>query len=127
MSFKRVALGILCALLVAAPAAADTYNATVFTASPVSVKLGQEFLIALPSNPTTGYTWKARASNNVVTVYGSAYQAPTRRAMGAGGEQIFVSAANRPGTSQVVFAYVRPWQKGVKPARTLTFSVTVTR
>jgi inhibitor of cysteine peptidase len=100
----------------------------VFTSSPVSVSAGQEFLIAIPSNPTTGYSWTGKSSNGVVTVWGSAYQAPAAAAkplMGAGGEQIFVCKANKPGTAQITFGYARPWQKGVKPARTMTFNVTV--
>jgi len=128
MSFKGSLLAILVALGAAAPALADTYNGTVFTSSPVSVTAGQEFLIAIPSNPTTGYSWTAKSSSGVVTVWGSAYQGPAATAkplMGAGGEQIFVCKANRPGTAQIMFSYARPWQKGVKAARTMTFAVTV--
>lgn len=128
MSLKGAFLAIAFALGAAAPVLADTYNGTVFTSSPVSVTAGQEFLIALPSNPTTGYSWTAKSSSGAVTVWGSAYQAPVATAkplMGAGGEQIFVCNANKPGTAQITFSYTRPWQKGVKPARTMTFAVTV--
>ncbi len=130
MSFKSTLFVIVCALFVAAPALADTYNGTVFASSPVTVKVGQEFLIALPSNPTTGYSWTAKSGNGIVTVWGSAYQGPTsvpKPLMGAGGQQIFVCNANKTGTGQVTFSYARPWQKGVKAARTMTFTITVTR
>jgi inhibitor of cysteine peptidase len=128
MSVKGAFLAMLFALGAAAPALADTYNGTVFTSSPVSVTAGQEFLIAIPGNPTTGYSWTGKSSNGTVTVWGSAYQGPSAGAnqrMGAGGQQIFVCKANNPGTAQITFSYARPWQKGVKPARTMTFTVTV--
>ncbi len=128
MNFKGAFLAMLFSLGAAAPALADTYNGTVFTSSPVSVTAGQEFLIAIPSNPTTGYSWTGKSSNGVVTVWGSAYQGPpatAKQKMGTGGEQIFVCKANSPGTAQITFSYARPWQKGVKAARTMTFSVTV--
>lgn len=128
MSFKGALLVVLFALGAVTPALADTYNRTVFTSSPVSVAAGQEFLIAIPSNPTTGYSWTGKSSNGTVTVWGSAYEGPAATAnprMGAGGQQIFVCKANNAGTAQITFSYARPWQKGMKPARTMTFSVTV--
>ena len=128
MSFKGAFLATLFALGAATPVLADTYNGSVFTSSPVSVTAGQEFLIALPSNATTGYSWTGKSSNVTVTVWGSAYEGPPAaggQRMGAGGQQIFVCMANKPGTAQIAFSYARPWEKGVKPARTMTFSVTV--
>ncbi len=128
MKLKGAFLALFFALGAAAPALADTYNGTVFTSSPFSVTAGQEFLIAIPSNRTTGYSWTGKSSNGTVTVWGSAYQGPpatAKQKMGAGGEQIFVCKANNPGTAQITFSYARPWQKGSKPAGTMTFSVTV--
>ena len=130
MSLKSTFFAIVCALFVAAPAMADTYNGTFFTSSPVTVKVGQEFLIALPGNPTTGYSWTGKSANANVTVYGSAYQGPpasAKQRMGAGGQQIFVCAANKIGPGVLTFSYARPWQKGAKPARTMTFTVTITK
>lgn len=130
MSVKTMFFAIICALFVAAPAQADTYNGTVFTSSPVTVKVGQEFLIAIPGNPTTGYSWTGKSANANVTVGGSAYQGPSASSkplMGAGGQQIFVCAANKAGSGVLTFSYARAWQKGVKPARTMTFNVTITK
>jgi inhibitor of cysteine peptidase len=130
MSLKATFFAIVCALFVAAPAFADTYNGTVFTSSPVTVKVGQEFLIAIPGNPTTGYSWTGKSANANITVWGSAYQGPSatgKPLMGAGGQQIFVCAANKVGSAVLTFSYGRPWQKGVKPARSMTFNVTITK
>ncbi|HET9391898.1 MAG TPA: protease inhibitor I42 family protein [Candidatus Rubrimentiphilum sp.] len=130
MSLKSTVFAIVCAMFIAAPALADTYNGTVFTSSPITVKVGQGFLIAIPGNPTTGYSWTAKSSNANITVWGSAYQGPSASAkpmMGAGGQQIFICNANKVGPGVLTFSYARPWEKGAKPARTMTFNVTITK
>ena len=129
MSLKASLLAIVCALGVAAPALADTdtVNGTVFTSSPISVKVGQDFIVALPGNPTTGYSWTAKPSSPTIISEGSAYErTPSAKPMmGAGGQQFFVFEVSKAGTGTITFSYARPWQKGVKPARTMTFNVTV--
>jgi inhibitor of cysteine peptidase len=125
-------LTILCALAVIAPALADPVNTTVYTdpTVPVTVKAGQEFLIALPSNPTTGYSWTAKASNPDVAVFGSANERSTvrgRTVMGAGGQQLFVLDAMHVGTAKVIFSYGRPWLKGTVPTRTQSFTIKITQ
>lgn len=118
-------------IALAAPAIADPVNTTVNTdpSVTVTVKNGQEFLIALPSNPTTGYSWTAKPSNADVTVFGSAYQRKPagRTIVGAGGEQIWVLEAAHPGSAKVVFTYSRPWIKNSLPARKQSFTIKITQ
>ena len=129
MNFKTTFIAFACALMVTGSAlAVESVNGSVFTSSPIAVKIGQDFLIALPGNITTGYSWTAKSSGGAVAVEGSAYQGPAASAtprMGAGGQQIFVLEAVKAGTSTVTFSYGRPWQKNVKPARTMVFAITV--
>lgn len=114
-------------------ALADPVNGSVYTdpSTPIVVKAGQDFLIALPSNPTTGYSWTAKPNNADVAVYGSAFERPAtvkgKTIVGAGGQQFFVLEAARIGTARVVFSYGRPWQKGVIPARIESFTIKITR
>src|SRR5581483_2614833 len=123
--------GVLFVLALAAPALADPVNTTVNTdpSKTVMVKKGQEFLIALPSNPTTGYSWTAKPSNADVAVFGSAFQRQPmgRTIVGAGGEQIWVFEAMQTGTAKVIFSYSRPWLKNTLPARTQSFTIKITR
>ncbi|HEX5274557.1 MAG TPA: protease inhibitor I42 family protein [Candidatus Rubrimentiphilum sp.] len=127
----KTVFGILFALAFAAPVLADPVNTTVNTdpSKTVTVKKGQEFLIALPSNPSTGYSWTARPSNADVSVFGSAFQRNPvgRTIVGAGGEQIWVLEATQIGTAKVVFSYSRPWLKNTLPARTQSFTIKITR
>jgi len=132
MSLKASLLAIVCALAVAAPAVAvETVNGTVFSSSPAAVKVGQDFIIALPSNASTGYSWSAKASGPGLVVEGYAYQltaaSDQKRMAGGGGQQLFILEASKPGTATVTFSYARPWQKGVKPARTMTFTINATQ
>ncbi len=127
----KVFFGFFAALAIVTPALADPVNTTVNTnpTVTVTVKGGQEFLIALPSNPTTGYVWTAKPSNSDVSIFGSAFQrSPAgRTVVGAGGEQIWVLDAVHTGTAKVVFTYSRPWLKNTLPARTETFTIKITR
>lgn len=95
-------------------------------AAPVTVKAGEDFLIALQSNRTTGYTWTAKVGDSKIAAYeGNAYESPSSTQAGAPGEQIFIFHANRTGTTTIDFGYARPFEPNVAPAKTLTFSITV--
>lgn len=136
MKFKDTFFTIGCVLALAAPALACggiAINGTVYTdpGTPVTVGAGQDFLIALPGNRTTGYVWTAKTSNSNCRICGSAYESqplpPGRTIVGAGGQQFFVVNAVHTGTATVTFSYGRPWQKGTLPARTESFTIKITR
>lgn len=94
--------------------------------APVSVSAGDEFFVALDSNPTTGYAWTQSIGDGKVLAYeGNVYQPPSSGAIGAGGQQIFIYHANRSGATTLVFAYARSFESGVPPVKTLTFHITV--
>ena len=127
---------IIAALAVAAagiaagalPARALQPHTPVFTdaSQAIAVQAGEEFFIALPSNPTTGYTWTQSVADGKIVAYeGNVFQPPSGGAMGAGGQQIFIYHANRSGTTPIAFAYARPFENNVAATKTLTFSVAV--
>jgi inhibitor of cysteine peptidase len=92
----------------------------------VQVKTGDDFFIALPSNVTTGYSWKARiADAKLVGSEGSVYQNPATSAAGASGQQLFIFHASASGTTSIAFAYARPWEKNAAPAKSVSFTITV--
>jgi inhibitor of cysteine peptidase len=113
----------------ALPAIAQELSGDVYTdpATPISVANGHAFLVALPSNPTTGYSWTASVSNASVENEGSAYQAHPAATgmMGVGGQQIFSFEGNAKGTATITFSYARPFEKGKPAAKTSIFHVTV--
>ena len=82
----------------------------------VAVAAGDDFFIALPSNPTTGYTWTQSLGDGKILAYeGNVYQPPSAGLMGAGGEQIFIYHANRSGSTRD-FVCVRAAVRAERPA-----------
>ncbi|HTX60171.1 MAG TPA: protease inhibitor I42 family protein [Verrucomicrobiae bacterium] len=125
---SRILAGLALWGLLAAPAAALQPHSPVFTnpSIPVTVAPGEDFFIALASNPTTGYGWtQSLAGGKILTYEGNVYQGPSNGLVGAGGQQLFIYHADRSGDTTIDFAYARPFEQGLPPARSVTFSVTV--
>lgn len=92
-----------------------------------TVKSGQYFVLALPANRTTGYSWGSASFDKpgVATLVGSTYHTQGSMRPGAGGTQLFLLKAAAPGTATLTVQYSRPWEKNAKPARTATLKITV--
>ena len=117
-------------LLCAAPASALTPHSPVLiqddATQPQSVKAGEDFFIALPSNVTTGFAWSASVADEKLVAYeGNVYQRPSSGRLGAGGQQLFIFHANRTGTTIVTFSYARPFESNAAPGKTLTYTISV--
>lgn len=96
----------------------------------VEVKKGQDLVVALPSNPTTGYGWKVtQTSRSFGYPAKSEYLAgQTARAIGSGGTEQFTWKTNGAfppvgGTFPVVMEYKRG-ETG-EPAQTFAFTVEI--
>ena len=91
----------------------------------IKVANGDEFVIALPANPSTGYSWTAGDDPDVAFV--SSRQVSGGSQPGAGGTQELTFRADQVGTSTLELAYTRSFEQGVPTAKTAAFPVTVTR
>jgi inhibitor of cysteine peptidase len=89
----------------------------------IAVADGAEFVIALPANPSTGYSWTASDDDDVTFV--SRRQLAGGSQPGAPGTQELTFRATSTGTSTLEVAYARPFEKGVPPVKTEEFQVTV--
>jgi inhibitor of cysteine peptidase len=99
------------------------------SASEIRVKVGDDFVIELDSNATTGYTWQfdSRLNSAVMTLVEQRYVAPKDSGkVGAGGTQRFTLHATGAGTATTRLVYVRPWEQPLVPAREKSYSITVT-
>ena len=71
----------------------------------------------LKSNPTTGYRWLIKTYDpQLLTLNKHIYQAHTTTLMGAGGVELWTFTAtplalSAPHKSEIIFIYVRPWEK----------------
>ena len=91
----------------------------------IDVAVGEEFIVALPATPSTGYTWTA-AGNPDVT-YISEKQIAGGSQPGAEGTTEMTFEGREAGTSQLVFTYSRTFEKSNPPAKTEKFPLTVTK
>jgi predicted secreted protein len=94
---------------------------------PVEVAAGGKFVLVLDSNRTTGYHWERSVSEDtaIVKFTGTEYREPETALIGAGGKEVLSFEAAEKGTTDISLKYVRPWEKDVPPAKTVTFRVTV--
>ncbi|RYU61434.1 peptidase inhibitor I42 [Methylolobus aquaticus] len=90
---------------------------------------GQELVIRLPGNPTTGYRWSSFGPTEAVLIATgpAAYEpdAGTSQRVGAGGFEIWRFVAARAGTAELRFEYRRPWETGVAPLQVVRYTVSV--
>lgn len=102
---------------------------SVFAASarPIKANVGDEFVILLDSNKTTGYEWQLASpiNGNMLKLLKSEYMpGPTNRT-GAPGKEEWSFMALNPGDTVISFKYVRPWEKSIKPAREKSLDIII--
>ncbi len=82
----------------------------------IDINVGKEFIIALGSNPTTGYSWQADYDEAMLELVGGepTYEADETEepAMGAGGVEYFRFQALAAGETEITLTYAQPWEGG---------------
>jgi inhibitor of cysteine peptidase len=95
----------------------------------VTITKGQNLLLKLPSNPTTGYKWTVSSTDRTFGYPATESFTANGDAVGSGGIQKFTWKTNGPfdtvGTHKVTLQYSRSWETHVAPAKTFSFSVKV--
>jgi len=93
-----------------------------------TVKLhpGDILEIALPSNPTTGYTWEVKpGSEAVLKQRGEPEFKPDSNLLGSAGRLIFRFDAVAVGEAPLVIIYHRTFEPGISPLQTFSVNVIV--
>lgn len=96
----------------------------------VVMEPGQDLVISLASNPTTGYRWEVldvdeailRQEAEAEFVAPDTGQTPVA---GAGGTETFRFRAEGSGETELELVYRRPWEEGVEPLETFSVRVNV--
>ena len=80
----------------------------------INVKVGQEFIIALGANPTTGYTWNEGFDGDFLQLIENKYKpSDTKGGMvGAGGVRSFQFKALKKGETKVTLVHKQAWEGG---------------
>lgn len=92
----------------------------------ITVKAGTPFQIRLDVTSGNGYTWRAHGPLPPGLKLVGDFQTPRgKRIPGGPGQQVLVFRPADVGSLKLTLEYVRPWERGVKPAKLQTFTITV--
>jgi len=95
----------------------------------VTVTEGQNLLVKLQSNPSTGYGWEVVSTDRTFGYPSAEKFFPNGGGVGSGGIERFTWKTKSPlsmvGEHHVKMEYKRSWEKNVAPAKTFEFTVKI--
>ena len=91
----------------------------------INIGVGQEFVIALGSNPTTGYGWQESYDETMLELVEKTYeeQAEEEGAVGAGGIEYFRFHALEAGETEITLVYKRAWEEEFLAQKVFTVNI----
>ncbi|NWA01453.1 protease inhibitor I42 family protein [Pseudomonas gingeri] len=95
---------------------------------PMQLKTGQNMILSLPSNPTTGYRWAIQDSaGGVLKSLGpEVYRNPENSdVIGAAGQSTWRFQAFAAGTGRLRLTYQQPWAPEVPPVQSFDCPIVV--
>ena len=91
----------------------------------IEIVSGEEFIIGLESNPTTGFEWLTEFDESFLEPVKSEYE--TDKALsgmtGVGGEQQFTFKGLKPGKTKITLKYKREWEQAAADTKIFTVSI----
>lgn len=88
--------------------------------------LGDSLVIALDSNPSTGYAWGVKPVDHpVLSLVGEPVFKAGSNELGASGKTTLTLKAVTIGSQALTLLYQRSFEKGAQPTKTFTINVTV--
>ena len=87
---------------------------------PLTLHTGQQLILRMPSNPTTGFRWLVRdsAANVLQSLGPEVYSNPEDAGLvGSAGVSTWRFEAIQAGEGRLHLTYERPWEVGVVPAQ----------
>lgn len=127
---ERLLFGLIFGLLASCCATAAQLDLTENeNGKDVLVDRGDLVVIHLKANPTTGYDWSYSPSKKgMLRQEGEVVREAKGNAKGMVGvpvSETWKLKAVRPGALLVTFSYIRPWEKGVDPVKTVSWPVLI--
>ncbi len=94
--------------------------------SSIELSVGDELVIALEGNPTTGYQWEMLPiNNNVVELQNQPEYKSGGSLVGSGGQYKFTLKAVKTGSATVALKNYRSFEADVPPIQTFSIDITV--
>ena len=97
------------------------------SACPLQLKNGQNLILTLPSNPTTGYRWATQDSAGGVlrALRPEVYSSTESGVIGGGGQSTWRFQAFAPGQGRLRLTSQQPWEPEAEPVETFDCAITV--
>jgi len=91
----------------------------------INTTVNQEFIIALDSNPTTGYDWEASYDENMLSLGKKEYKPyKTEHApIGSGGTDYYQFKALKVGGTEITVTYKRSWETEYAEQKVFTVDI----
>ena len=91
-----------------------------------TISRGEELVIRLPGNPTTGYLWEVFSNDStMLRLKGESVFVADADRTGAGGQTIFLFVPCGIGPTRLKLVYRRPWERDTLPVQVFEVVVTV--
>ncbi len=94
----------------------------------IDIGVNQEFVIALGSNPTTGYMWQESHDENMLELAEKTYKLgkeAEQGMVGTGGVEYFRFKPLKTGETEITLVYKRPWEEPTPQDVTKVFTVNI--
>lgn len=89
----------------------------------ISIAVNQEFIIALGSNPTTGYGWQESHDEAMLKLVEKTYEQGKQGLVGAGGIEFFQFKTLKKGKTEITLVYKRPWEEETIDKKVFTIDI----
>lgn len=114
----------------ATPTANEVNVDASYNGSEVALAVGNQLIVTLDSNATTGYSWNLSAISDaaVIQYINDEYIAPEPTdppLIGQGGQEVWTFEALAAGTATISMKYIQPWATDAEPAETFEITVNV--
>ena len=81
-----------------------------YNSDSAAVQVGDNLLIQMTTNPSTGFCWTQNATvNSVLTLLSTNYTTPNPQLIGSSSIETLTYKVIAPGTVTLDFIYARPW------------------
>jgi inhibitor of cysteine peptidase len=94
----------------------------------IEIGVNQQFVLALGSNPTTGYSWQESHDMAMVELVEKIYKEQAKQGVvGAGGVEYFRFKALKIGTTEITLVYKRPWEQEIIEEKVFAINIGASR
>ncbi|HON36662.1 MAG TPA: protease inhibitor I42 family protein [Methanothrix sp.] len=89
----------------------------------MNVRLNEDFMLSLESNPTTGYVWEAIFDSAFLDLKKKDFKASDEKSVGAAGMEIFTFLPIKAGKTEITMVRKRAWESSPLEERSIPVEI----